>query len=215
MSGRQVKFRIGLAASRPRLWRSPPRSVRFPPPSQNPSSEILNALKPKGRPGACPARRHRARGVSAEDQRFLDGLRTKRTRSLSAGERDRVTALAKDKQSIDLEITFDYNSATISPQGGGSGAGARQGAVGPELKGSVFLVAGHTDAKGGDDYNQCLSEKRADAIKRYLAEKFGLQAENLVTVGYGKKQLKNTDNPLAPENRRVQVVNMEAVEGGR
>ena len=69
----------------------------------------------------------------------------------------------------------------------------------PELKGSVFLVGGHTDAKGGDDYNQGLSERRAEAIKNYLTEKFGLQAENLVTVGYGKTQLKNTDNPTARE----------------
>ncbi|MBV8509463.1 MAG: OmpA family protein, partial [Xanthobacteraceae bacterium] len=33
---------------------------------------------------------------------------------------------------------------------------------------------------------------------------------NLIAVGYGKSMLKNKDNPLAPENRRVQVVNMAA-----
>jgi outer membrane protein OmpA-like peptidoglycan-associated protein len=74
----------------------------------------------------------------------------------------------------------------------------------------VFLVAGHTDGKGGDAYNQGLSERRAEAIKSYLVQKFGLQAENLMTVGYGKEQLKNKDNPLAADNRRVQVVNMAA-----
>ncbi|MGC8030408.1 OmpA family protein, partial [Salmonella enterica] len=41
----------------------------------------------------------------------------------------------------------------------------------PELKGSTFVVAGHTDAAGGDSYNQDLSERRADSIKRYLVEK--------------------------------------------
>ena len=32
---------------------------------------------------------------------------------------------------------------------------------------------------------------------------------DLVTVGYGKTKLKNLNDPLAEENRRVQVVNME------
>ena len=37
---------------------------------------------------------------------------------------------------------------------------------------------------------------------------FAKAAENLVTAGYGKTQLKNSGNPFADENRRVQVVNM-------
>ena len=77
-----------------------------------------------------------------------------------------------------------------------------------DLKGRTFVVAGHTDAKGGEAYNQELSERRADAVKRFLAEKYKIDASNLVTVGYGKAQLKNAASPLAGENRRVQVVNM-------
>ena len=47
-------------------------------------------------------------------------------------------------------------------------------------------------------------------MKRFLVEKFSLPAENLIGIGYGKEQLKNKANPLADENRRVQVVNMSA-----
>jgi outer membrane protein OmpA-like peptidoglycan-associated protein len=79
----------------------------------------------------------------------------------------------------------------------------------PELKGSTFIVAGHTDAAGSDSYNQDLSERRADSIKRYLVEKSGIAAADLVTVGYGKTRLKDPANPLAEVNRRVQVVNTE------
>ena len=78
----------------------------------------------------------------------------------------------------------------------------------PELKNSTFIIAGHTDAKGGESYNQGLSERRADSIKKYLVDKQSIPAANLVTVGYGKTQLKNTSDPLGGENRRVQVVNM-------
>ena len=78
----------------------------------------------------------------------------------------------------------------------------------PDLKGSTFVVAGHTDAAGGESYNQDLSERRADAIKRYLMDKYGIASNDLVTVGYGKSKLKDPNQPLADVNRRVQVVNM-------
>ena len=70
------------------------------------------------------------------------------------------------------------------------------------------MLAGHTDAVGGEEYNQDLSNRRADSVKRYLTEKFGLPADTLVTAGYGKTRLKNANNPSAAENRRVEVVNM-------
>jgi outer membrane protein OmpA-like peptidoglycan-associated protein len=78
-----------------------------------------------------------------------------------------------------------------------------------DLKGSTFVVAGHTDAAGGEEYNQNLSERRADAIKKYLVDKYGINGADLVTVGYGKSKLKDASQPLAEANRRVQVVNME------
>ena len=78
-----------------------------------------------------------------------------------------------------------------------------------DLKGSTFLLAGHTDAAGGDTYNQDLSERRADSIKRYLMDKYHIAATDLVTVGYGKSKLKDPSQPMAEVNRRVQVVNME------
>jgi outer membrane protein OmpA-like peptidoglycan-associated protein len=53
-----------------------------------------------------------------------------------------------------------------------------------------------------------LSERRADSIKRYLSDKFGIAGTDLVTVGYGKTKLKDPSNPMAEVNRRVQVVNM-------
>ena len=76
-------------------------------------------------------------------------------------------------------------------------------------KRQTFVVAGHTDAAGSDAYNQELSERRADSIKRYLVEKYNISATDLVTVGYGESKLKNPSQPMAEVNRRVQVVNME------
>jgi outer membrane protein OmpA-like peptidoglycan-associated protein len=117
--------------------------------------------------------------------------------------------MVRDKPKIDLEINFDYNSANISARSLPSVQALGQALSNPDLRGSTFVVAGHTDAAGGESYNQDLSERRADAIKRYLVDKYGIASSDLVTVGYGKSQLKDPNQPMSDTNRRVQVVNME------
>jgi outer membrane protein OmpA-like peptidoglycan-associated protein len=77
----------------------------------------------------------------------------------------------------------------------------------PTLKGRTFILAGFTDAKGSQTYNQGLSERRADAVSQLLSKEYGIEAGNLVTVGYGLSHLKDPANPFAAENRRVQVIN--------
>ena len=78
----------------------------------------------------------------------------------------------------------------------------------PELKNAMFLLAGHTDAKGGDGYNQLLSERRAESVKQWLVDNFKVSPDRLRAIGFGRTSLKNQHKPLAAENRRVQVVNM-------
>ena len=146
--------------------------------------------------------------ADAAEGRLLQSVRGRATRSLSITEREEIATIAKDKPNIDLEITFDYNSADISPKSLPSVQALGKALTNPELKGSTFIVAGHTDAVGGDAYNQDLSERRADSIKRYLTGKFSIAPADLVTVGYGKSKLKDPANPLAEAKRRVQVVNM-------
>jgi outer membrane protein OmpA-like peptidoglycan-associated protein len=167
----------------------------------------------------APAKKPLTRGLSvgpqtepaatAEETKFVQTIRGRATRSLSNTEREEIASIAKDKPNIDLEITFDYNSADISAKSLPSVQALGRALTSAELKGSTFIVAGHTDAAGGDAYNQELSERRADSIKRYLTDKFGIAGTDLVTVGYGKSKLKDPSQPMAEVNRRVQVVNME------
>jgi len=146
--------------------------------------------------------------ASAAETRLLKSVRGRPSRSLSATEREEIATIAQDKPNIDLEINFDYNSANISAKSLPSVQALGKALTNPDLKGSTFLVAGHTDAAGSDAYNQDLSERRADSIKRYLTTKYSIADADLVTVGYGKTKLKDPANPLAGVNRRVQVVNM-------
>jgi len=77
-----------------------------------------------------------------------------------------------------------------------------------QLKTSSFLIAGHTDIKGAADYNQRLSDARAGAVKAFLASNFQISPQQLISVGYGKEDLKNPGDPEAGENRRVTIVNL-------
>jgi outer membrane protein OmpA-like peptidoglycan-associated protein len=171
--------------------------------------QIVHALAPVKKP--------LTRGLSADQagpavdpaqEKFISSIRG-RTRGLSFNEREELATIAKDKPNIDLEITFDYNSADISAKSLPSVQALGRALTNPDLKGSTFVVAGHTDAAGGEAYNQELSERRADSIKKYLMDNYHISAADLVTVGYGKSKLKDPNQPMAELNRRVQVVNME------
>jgi outer membrane protein OmpA-like peptidoglycan-associated protein len=172
------------------------------------ADQIVKALQPKpltrGLSTAPPA----DPTVAATQTRFVESLRNRRTRSLSTVEREEIASFTADRPKIDLEINFDYNSAAISTTSLASVQALGKALSNPNLKGSTFVVAGHTDAVGGESYNQDLSERRADSIKRYLMEKFGIAGPDLVTVGYGKSKPKDPNAPMDPSNRRVQVVNM-------
>jgi len=212
MFGIVGKFRLGVAVAVVTLVAGMGAANAA---EQKSADQIINALKPKAATRSLSGTSSAPKALSTEDRAFINTVRNKRTRSLSAGDRERVAAIAKEKPSIDLEIVFDYNSANISPKNLAAVKELGKALASKDLKDGVFLVAGHTDAKGTEEYNQGLSERRAEAIKRYLIDHYGLQTENLVAVGYGKTQLKNTSDPLAEENRRVQVVNMESSKEAR
>ncbi|MBN8989343.1 MAG: OmpA family protein [Rhizobiales bacterium] len=173
--------------------------------------QILRALVPEKKPltrGLSTGPQQVDQAAVAQGQ-FVQKIRGRATRSLSFAEREEIADIVKDKPKIDLEINFEYNSAEISPKSLESVQALGRALSSPDLKGSTFVVAGHTDAAGAEAYNQELSERRADAIKRYLVDKYGINGTDLVTVGYGKSKLKDPAQPMAETNRRVQVVNME------
>ena len=175
----------------------------------NPSSQdIINALKPKQPLTRSLSLSPAEQAKKVETERFVDTLRNRPTRSLSSDERQQIAAVAETRPRIDLEIKFDFNSSNISQSAIPDMNNLGRALSDPTLKGSTFVLAGHTDAVGGEEFNLDLSNRRADTVKRYLVEKFSLSPENLVPAGYGKSRLKNHSNPRAPENRRVEVVNM-------
>lgn len=76
----------------------------------------------------------------------------------------------------------------------------------PQVK---LRLEGHTSAEGDADFNQKLSEARAQAAVDFLINVEGVDESRLEAIGLGSTQLKNTDDPMAPENRRTEFVVVE------
>ena len=105
-------------------------------------------------------------------------------------------------------MKFDYNSDRLGSAPILAVDEIGKALINPKLSNSTFMVTGHTDGKGSDEYNQQLSERRAESVKAYLVAHYQTAASNLIAVGYGQTKLKNVNDPFSPENRRVQIVNM-------
>src|SRR5262245_58642470 len=178
--------------------------------AQHPTeAQILEALRPRHTRSLVPLTPEEQRKAD-EDQRFIDELRSRqKARSLSPREQETTAKIAADKPSVDLEVQFEYNSDVVTADGRQFLQTLGRVLTNDQLKGTVYFINGHTDAKGGTDFNQALSQRRAEAVKRVLVDEFRVPADNLIAIGYGKTRLKNAADPLAGENRRVQVVNTE------
>lgn len=72
-------------------------------------------------------------------------------------------------------------------------------------------VQGHTDSRGGDDYNQRLSQERADAVMQYLTQQ-GIDASRMTARGYGEAQPieSNRTREGRAANRRVEFVRTDS-----
>lgn len=109
-----------------------------------------------------------------------------------------------EKVTLDTDAYFDFDKATLTPEGERrlDALAARIQALSLE----VIVATGHADWTGSDPYNQRLSERRASAVKRYLAQK-GVPNGRMFTEGKGEKQpvASNATREGRAQNRRVEV----------
>jgi outer membrane protein OmpA-like peptidoglycan-associated protein len=113
---------------------------------------------------------------------------------------------------LSADVLFDFDKAEIRPDATkilSQAAGVLQDHATRRV-----VIEGHTDGKGTDEYNQRLSQRRAQAVKQWFQERAGLKSMTLETRGWGAKR------PVAPnakpdgsddpegrqKNRRVEIV---------
>ncbi len=128
------------------------------------------------------------------------------TRGLCIGtEAECARAAPKPKPAggFDLVVNFDFNSDVLTPAARQNLDEFAKALRDERLAARSFVVEGHTDAKGSEAYNTDLSQRRANAVLRYLRDN-GVDTSRLVAKGYGESKPRARD-PFDPVNRRVET----------
>lgn len=105
----------------------------------------------------------------------------------------------------DLLVEFDLNSSKIR-----SDAFSKIEETADFMKKHPQLdvtIHGHTDSTGKADYNQWLSERRAESVAKALVNRYGIEKSRVASKGHGESQLKVKENSAADrqENRRIEA----------
>ncbi len=134
-----------------------------------------------------------------------------RTRSIRVI-RDEETGGSAPKQpakraAASLLITFETNSAMLTPRAKKSLDVVGQALASDKLASFRFGIEGHADPRG-EEVNLKLSQARAESVRDYLVTAKQIDTARLEPVGKGATDLMNKASPAAPENRRVTIVNL-------
>lgn len=105
-----------------------------------------------------------------------------------------------------IQIEFDFDKSEVRPEY--RDELRKAAAFMNKYPQTQFLLAGHTDSMGTDEYNMGLSKRRAAAVKKYLVENFGIAAHLMTPRGYGERQpvATNDTEEGRQQNRRVEVI---------
>jgi outer membrane protein OmpA-like peptidoglycan-associated protein len=160
---------------------------------------------------AAEAETEKARLAAAQAEREKGELRAQLLSQLNSILQTRDTARGLIVNMSD--VLFDTGSYTLKP-------GAREMLA--KISGIVLAhpglnlqIEGHTDSVGSDEFNQQLSERRANSVGNFLAQQ-GVSASSITARGFGKMQpVATNDTPEGRQrNRRVEiVVNGDAIGG--
>jgi outer membrane protein OmpA-like peptidoglycan-associated protein len=122
-----------------------------------------------------------------------------------------ITATAAKIQpgSFDQTLNFSFDSVELTEQSRAALDKIAEGINDPRLENAVIIIIGHTDARGTIEYNQLLSERRAEAARSYLITQHGIDGRRLVAKGYGRSRLLLPSDPYNERNNRVQFQNRD------
>jgi len=115
--------------------------------------------------------------------------------------------IVEDKPRVGALIQFDFDSSAVSSESEALlkefGASFQQ-----DLPEAVFVIEGHADSKGTDEYNMRLSRRRAEAVRQFLTDVFQIDRSRLIIRAYGERRPIATNDTEGGRslNRRVEFV---------
>ncbi|MFL6230120.1 MAG: OmpA family protein [Pyrinomonadaceae bacterium] len=119
---------------------------------------------------------------------------------------ERISALDDYTAQQSVNVNFKVGSSVLSPDA--KTALDQIAGQASKARGYVIEVRGFASADGSEDANRRLSQRRADAVVRYLAEEHNIPLRRIITpFGYGEKQAiaDNATRSGREQNRRVEV----------
>jgi OmpA-OmpF porin, OOP family len=143
--------------------------------------------------------------VKADDivQFFVNSAKLGAARGLCIGTTQECDKTAPKPKGFDMMVNFDLDSAKLTDQAQQNLDEFAKALRNEQLSSAHFVVEGYTDARGTDQYNLGLSERRAEAVTKFLYEK-GVAPEKVTAVGLGKANPRVPD-PMDAVNRRVEM----------
>jgi outer membrane protein OmpA-like peptidoglycan-associated protein len=109
--------------------------------------------------------------------------------------------------SFDRTVNFSFDSAELTADARKELDEVAKALNHPDVVDFNIIISGHTDDVGSVEYNQKLSQRRAEAARQYLITQHGMKANRLIAKGYGKSQLLLPTEPTNELNRRVSFQN--------
>jgi outer membrane protein OmpA-like peptidoglycan-associated protein len=122
----------------------------------------------------------------------------------------KTRGLQPNLATIAVTIHFAFDSAELLPNTLSTLNSLGQALQSPQLAPYQIRIEGHTDSSGPTEYNQGLSERRAESVKQYLASHFNVATDRLMIVGRGEDEPMNDNDTREgrQKNRRVEFVNL-------
>lgn len=116
-----------------------------------------------------------------------------------------------EKICMNLNVEFDYDKYDVKPKYHGVIETVAE--FMKKYPTTTTVIEGHTDNRGKYEYNIRLSERRAESVRNYLIEKFGIEGSRLSTKGYGytKPIATNATAEGRQKNRRIDAA-LECVQ---
>jgi outer membrane protein OmpA-like peptidoglycan-associated protein len=123
-----------------------------------------------------------------------------------------ATPSVRTPGSFDRTVNFAFNSAELTAEARKELDAVAESLKRPNVSKLDIAISGHTDAVGSPEYNQELSQRRAEAARQYLITQHGIDGKRLTAKGYGKTRLLLPNDPTNDLNRRVQFQNPKYVQ---
>ena len=145
------------------------------------SSEIIEKLTKQKKSGI------RARNLSKKTDMNDRGLKRLRKEEGKVIEEGVSAQTAKENSSVNLAILFANDSADILVQSSETLRELADAIQSEELSNKKFIIVGHTDSVGSEQYNLDLSLRRAESVRRYLTEEYQLSASAFAIEDLGQE----------------------------